>query len=86
MFPFDPESLLTAESGSDEQQFLGDSACVRSAKFVKNVLTIEFGDESMYEYYGVHPFVWANLQRSTSKGEFFNRRIRNAGYSFSRLR
>lgn len=77
---------LIAESDSDEQQFLGDSFCISSAKFVKGDLTLEFQDGSMYVYHGVHVFVWANLQRSTSKGYFFNKNIRSRGYSFDRLR
>ena len=86
MFPenLDAASLL-AESGSDEPQFLGDSFCIATAKFTKGTLTIEFQDNSIYEYYNVHVFVWANLQRVTSKGYFFNKNIRSK-YSFSRLR
>lgn len=75
---------LIANSDSNEMQFLGDSDCISSAKYFKGTLTIKFTDGTSYAYSGVHPFVWANLQRSTSKGWFFNRYIRKQ-FSFERL-
>jgi hypothetical protein len=78
---------LSAERESGDYQFLGDSTCIAAAKFsmVNKTLTIRFEDGSEYEYYGVHPFVWYNLNRVTSRGWFFNKNIRNAGYEFSRI-
>ena len=83
MFP-NPE-IFQAESGTDEDQFLGDSDCIAQAKWFNGTLTIQFTDGTRYDYYGVHPFVWYNLQRATSKGWFFNKNIRPAGYSYSRV-
>lgn len=67
-------------------EFLGDSDCIASAGYdiEEQTLTIEFTDNSSYEFYGVHPFVWFNLQRVTSKGWFFNKNIRNR-YSYERV-
>lgn len=79
------EGSFTAEATSDELQFLGDSQCVASGKYVRGTLTVKFMDGSLYEYYSVHPFVWYNLLRATSKGSYFNRNIRPKGYAFSRL-
>lgn len=76
---------LLAESGSDEMQFLGDSFCIHAAKYYKGDLTIQFTDGTTYVYYNVHVFVWFNLQRCVSKGWYFNRYIRNAGYSYQQL-
>ena len=76
---------LIAESGSDEMQFLGDSFCIQAAKYYKGDLTIQFTDGTTYVYHNVHVFVWSNLQRCTSKGWYFNRYIRNAGYSYEQL-
>jgi hypothetical protein len=86
MFPPDFEKQLTTENTSDEPQFIGDSFCIATAKYVGSTLTLEFQEGQIYEYYNVHRFVWYNLQRTVSKGEFFNKNIRNRGYSFSRLR
>jgi KTSC domain len=83
MFP--SESELKAATGSDEFQFIGDSECVAAVKFVDGTLTIQFQQYGTYEFYRVHPFVYYNLLRATSKGYFFNRNIRSKGYQFSRV-
>lgn len=71
---------------NDELQFIGDSSCVMAAKFTQlgrtGDLTIQFQDGSIYTYHRVYAFVWYNLLRALSKGEFFNRNIRN-NYSFT---
>lgn len=66
----------------DDYEFIGDSSCVAAAKFSKGDLSIQFQDGSTYTYHEVHPFVWYNLLRATSKGWFLNRYIRN-NYSFT---
>jgi hypothetical protein len=64
-----------------ELEYLGDSSCVQSAGFDSGELTVQFKDGKIYTYVGVSPLVWFNFLRSTSKGYFFNRNIRN-NYSF----
>jgi len=86
MFPPDFQPLLERENTSTEPQFIGDSFCIATAKYVGTTLTLEFQEGQIYAYYNVHRFVWYNLQRTISKGEYFNRNIRPRGYSFSRLR
>lgn len=62
-------------------EFLGDSSCVRSAGYVYPYLTVEFQDGKVYSYSPVHPFVYGRFRQAVSKGEFFNRNIRN-NYSY----
>jgi hypothetical protein len=64
-----------------EMEFLGDSSCIQSAGFDTGELTIQFKSGEIITYEGVSPLVWFNLLRSTSKGYFFNKNIRN-NYSF----
>lgn len=65
-----------------ELQYLGDSTCVQAAGFEAGELTVQFQDNSIYTYHDVHPFYWYNFLRSTSKGFYFNRNIRN-NFSFT---
>ncbi|AVP02534.1 MULTISPECIES: KTSC domain-containing protein [Enterobacter cloacae complex] len=47
-------------------------------------LEIEFLNSSIYQYYGVPSFLYENLMKESSKGQFFNAYIRNA-FPFSRV-
>jgi hypothetical protein len=75
------------EFGDEDLQFIGDSTCIQAAKYniPTKTLIIQFQDGTIYQYYGVHLFVWYNLLRVLSKGWFFNTRIRNAGYAYDRI-
>jgi len=61
-----------------DREWLGDSDCIASAGYLYPDLEIEFTDGKVYTYHGVSPLVYANLLRSTSKGWFLNRYIRNS--------
>lgn len=64
-----------------EMEFLGDSSCVAYAGYEAGYLTVEFQDGLVYTYHNVNPQVYGAFKRSTSKGYFFNKKIRNV-YSF----
>jgi lysyl-tRNA synthetase class 2 len=58
-------SMLASVSYDDEQQ----------------VLDVEFRGGRRYRYFEVPEIVYAGLMKATSKGLFFNDRIRDAFYS-----
>lgn len=64
-----------------DMEFLGDSSCVRAAGYEKGYLTVEFEDGSIYTYESVGPSAWSAFKRSSSKGWYFNKQIRN-NYSY----
>jgi len=64
-----------------DMEFLGDSSCVQAAGYEKGYLTVQFEDGSIYTYESVGPSAWSAFKRSTSKGYYFNKNIRNR-YSF----
>lgn len=94
IFEDDPE-IKSANFQQGESPFNAgpvpvNSSCMNAGGWAfegsgSGTLTIDFTDGTSYEYYNVSPLVFANLLRSNSKGGFFNRRIRNAGYGFSRV-
>lgn len=65
-----------------DMEFLGDSTCVESAGFEAGYLTINFQDGTTYTYEGVGPYLWRSFKMSISKGYFFNKNIRNAGFNY----
>jgi hypothetical protein len=65
-----------------EMEFLGDSSCISSAGYEAGYLTVEFETGEVYTYSEVPPQVYGAFKRSTSKGYYFNRAIRN-NYSFT---
>lgn len=73
---------LDLDVKSSEWQFIGDSTCINSVRYKSGNLAIKFQDGTTYTYFDVHPFVYGNLIRSTSKGYFFNHNIRD-NYSSS---
>jgi len=89
MFPFDEspsEAEVTSDTGSADWQYIGDSECINAVKYdIKtNTLSIRFQDNSVYEYSDFPHLQFYNFIRSTSRGYFFNRAIRN-NYEYSRI-
>lgn len=79
---------MALEDNTSEKEIF-DSSCIQEADWTYTYsgmgdLDVEFTDGTRYTYHGVSPLVWANMLRVSSKGWFFNKRIRNQ-YPFSRL-
>jgi len=51
----------------------------------KKILEIEFKN-GIYQYFEVPPKVYQKLMESKSHGKFFYSNIKNAGYSFKKIR
>ena len=49
------------------------------------VLEVEFNNGSVYRYSGVPEHVYKGLMDAASKGGFFDRHVKKAGYSFERI-
>ena len=52
----------------------------------QKVLTVEFPNGSVYEYQGVPAEIHSGLMRAQSHGQYFQRHVRNAGYTTNRIR
>ena len=48
-------------------------------------LEIEFHSGGVYHYFGVPLDVYQGLMSASSKGQFFDRNIKKAGYQYARL-
>jgi hypothetical protein len=48
-------------------------------------LEIEFVSGTVYQYVNVPEYIYSELMDADSKGAFFDRHIRNEGFSFIRL-
>jgi hypothetical protein len=48
-------------------------------------LEIEFHGSGVYQYFGVPPEVYDGLMNAGSKGSYFNRFIKKAGYPCSKV-
>jgi hypothetical protein len=55
---------------------LVSSSVIRAIGYDRGTLTIEFNNGSVQDYHGVPWDVYAALMAATSKGSFYNRRIR----------
>jgi KTSC domain len=53
-----------------------ESSMIDSIGFEKNVLEVRFCNGGLYQYLDVPESVLAQLMRASSKGRFFNQRIR----------
>jgi len=71
------KQLIPREQGSD---------CVASLEYDVDhqQLTIHFNQRGSYVYFDVSPFVFAELNLSTLRGEYFNAYIRGQ-YAYERL-
>jgi len=64
-----------------------ESSAIRSAGYsaAEKRLEIEFTSGTVYQYLDVPEVIYFALLAADSKGAFFDRHIRNEGYSFIRL-
>jgi hypothetical protein len=53
---------------------------------VGKVLEVEFINDSVYRYLNVPETKYIQLMNASSKGNFFNTKIRDAGYDFKKIR
>jgi hypothetical protein len=68
------------------QRVLLESSTLRSAIYYSSAATLEleFADGDVYRYFDVPEMVYNELLAADSKGNFFNKHIRN-GYRFVQL-
>jgi len=57
---------------------LHSSLLAAAAYFTDETLQLEFRNGAVYRYFAVPPKVFQNLIAATSKGAYFNRRIRSS--------
>ena len=50
-----------------------------------STLEIEFVTGSIYQYFGVPQAVYEELMNASSKGSYFYRQVREAGYSYVKI-
>lgn len=50
-----------------------------------STLEIEFHSSGTYQYFGVPPEVYDGLMSASSKGSYFDRCIKKAGYSYTKV-
>lgn len=53
--------------------------------YEQSTLTINFVERGSYEYYNFPLPDYVDFQEASSKGQYFNLYIRNAGYSYTRI-
>jgi hypothetical protein len=53
-----------------------ESSMIDSIGFEKNILEVRFSNGGLYQYLDVPESVLAELMRASSKGRFFNQRVR----------
>lgn len=49
-------------------------------------LEIEFNHGGVYQYHNVPTSVYSGLMNASSHGQYFDRNIKKAGYSYTRVR
>jgi hypothetical protein len=52
----------------------------------KNILEVEFINAHVYRYNNVPELLYLRLMRASSKGAFFNKKIRDAGFPFEKIK
>lgn len=52
----------------------------------KNILEVQFINDHVYRYRDVPELLYLRLMNATSKGIFFNEKIRDAGYPFEKIK
>jgi len=50
-----------------------------------STLEIEFRHGSIYQYFGVPLSVYQGLMNASSKGQYFDQRVKKAGYPYARV-
>lgn len=50
-----------------------------------NTLEIEFNSGGIYQYYGVPELKYIGLMSASSHGQYFDRYIKKAGYSYRKV-
>jgi lysyl-tRNA synthetase class 2 len=53
---------------------------------VKKILEVEFINDHVYRYRDVPEMLYVRLMKAPSKGAFFNKKIRDAGYPFEQIK
>ena len=53
---------------------------------VKKILEVEFINDSVYRYLNVPEVMYLGLMKASSKGAFFNKKIRDAGFDFKKIK
>ena len=48
-------------------------------------LELEFRNQGIIRYFGIPGYIFENLKKASSKEDFVNRYIKNAGYSYEKL-
>jgi KTSC domain len=54
--------------------------------FARNLLEIAFRNGSVYQYYDVPHHIYEGLMQASSHGRYFDRFIKDAGYTYHRVR
>jgi hypothetical protein len=52
----------------------------------KKILEVEFVNNHVYRYQGVPELLYLRLMKAPSKGAFFNKKIRDAGFPFEQIK
>lgn len=50
-----------------------------------STLEIEFLNGGIYQYFGVPEYVYNELLNADSKGQYFDRNVKKAGYPYSKV-
>lgn len=50
-----------------------------------SILEVEFNDGSVYQYYSVPYYVFNELLTASSKGKYFHKNVKEAGYQYQRI-
>lgn len=79
------QHLASAEGYMDYQQVTSSSIAAIAYQRSTSTLGVRFQRGSEYSYFSVPENVFYELLSADSKGQYFNARIRNAGYTFERV-
>lgn len=65
-----------------------DSSGIQTVGYdpAKKILEVEFINDHVYRYSGIPEMLYLRLMNASSKGAFFNKKIRDAGFPFEQIR
>lgn len=65
-----------------------NSSSIRAIGYddANKMLEVEFHNETVYRYFNVNEMLYLSLRNAPSVGSFFNEKIRDAGFSFKKIK
>ena len=70
----------------EREHVQSEALCSIGYDFDTQVLEIEFVGGTLYRYFEVPDYLYLGLMEAGSRGEYFARHIRNAGFDFEQVR